>query len=60
MLRTKQFSKEDLTCTPIEIGENGFISPLTRNAMLQENFSHIYNANTLLQSSVLSDKLVKL
>ncbi len=42
MLRTSKFNKEDLNKTEIEIGVKGFISPLTRSALLNENFSHIY------------------
>ena len=42
-LLAKKFSKEDLGGNSIEIGENGFEGPLNRKAMLQENFSNIYD-----------------
>ena len=42
----KQFSREDLhdlTGGKLKIGENGFDSPLARKALLQENYTHIYD-----------------
>ena len=41
--RTKVYDKCDLSRTPIEIGENGFVSPRMRLALLQEDYSHIYD-----------------
>ena len=41
--RTKAYRQCELDSTPIEIGENGFVSPHLRYAMLQEDFSHIYD-----------------
>ena len=59
--RGKKLSPDQLEGGRIEIGENGFDSPLSRKALLQENYSHIYdrrfeqdNRETLikLQSSI--------
>jgi len=41
----KKFSKDELHGRTIQIGDNQFESPLTRNAMLSENYSHIYDLN---------------
>ena len=41
--RTKVYNRCDLSAAPIEIGENGFVSPRMRLALLQEDYSHIYD-----------------
>ena len=41
--RTRAFNKCELSSTPIVVGENGFGSPRLRYALLQEDFSHIYD-----------------
>ena len=37
------FNRKSLTGGQLEIGENGYDSPLTRKALLEENYSHIYD-----------------
>ena len=39
----KSLTKQDLDVKQMQIGENGYESPLTRSAMLNEDFSHIYD-----------------
>ena len=41
--KVAKLTPEDLQGKHIEIGENGFETPLARSALLQENYSHIYD-----------------
>lgn len=44
-LPNKKFKRDDLGEHKIEIGVKGYDTPLLRNALLQENFCHIYDQN---------------
>lgn len=46
---TGRVSRSELKTCTIEIGEAGFKSPLLRNQMLAEDFSHIYDKNFATQ-----------